>query len=431
MTTMKKIVLLLLFIFNLTFSQKKITEKSEMFYYSLDLYSEHYANKEFKLSAAVRIENFLPNSKLDMGFIEKDEEQKYINYTSLYYDNVRNTDWKTYEVKGTINPKSKNFSVSIICRNKGDFYFDDFKLQIKNDKGKWETIKLENPGFEEGINLKQWNNFVNNGNQIEPENFTYTHTTEKPFKGKACLHIKGTDILGSSSHGKFVEANGVQLYYETYGEGEPLLLLHGNGQSINAFSKQVEEYAKHYKVILVDCRGRGNSGYQDDVELTFDVEIEDLKQFLEKINIEKTHIVGWSDGGILGILMAIKHPEKVDKMVSMAGNIFPDGMIDKEELMDYIKKLEKLNDKHQYDKNIDFIYLDYKYPNLNYKDLNVITSKCLIMAGDRDEIKTEHTVKIFENIPNAQLAIVPNATHYLPSKNPELFNQIVLRFLKE
>ena len=138
-----------------------------------------------------------------------------------------------------------------------------------------------------------------------------------------------------------------------------------------------------------------------------------------------------SDGGILGILMAIKHPEKVDKMVSMAGNIFPDGLVNKEVLIDYVKQYEKINTNHKYDKYIDFLYLDYKYRNLEFEELKVIKSKCLIMAGDKDEIKIEHTVKIFENIPNAQLAIVPNSTHYLPSENPKLFNEIVLSFLKE
>ena len=205
----------------------------------------------------------------------------------------------------------------------------------------------------------------------------------------------------------------------------------GNGQSIYDFKNQIDVFSKSYKVIAVDYRGRGNSSYEFDRELTFDVETEDIFQFLNKINIDKTHIVGWSDGGILGILMAIKHPEKVDKMVSMAGNIFPDGIVDKEELMTYINRYKELNTNHQYDKYIDFLNLDYKYPNLKYKDLKVIKSRCLIMAGDRDEIKTEHTVKMAESIKNAQLAIVPNATHYLPSKNPELFNAIILRFLKE
>jgi pimeloyl-ACP methyl ester carboxylesterase len=428
---MKKIILLLILSINIAFSQEKKTEKSDIFYYTQVIEDSDFANKEFKLTFAVRIENYLENSKLDIGIIEKDENLKYLEFTSIYDDNIRNKDWKVYELKGVFKPSSKNFMLGIICRNKADFYFDDINLQVKNGKGKWEKIKIKNSGFEEGIDINNWNYELKKGILVDSESFTFSHTNNKPYKGKSCLLIKGGDILGSSSKGKTVDVNGVSLYYEIYGEGEPLLLLHGNGQSIYAFKEQVDEYAKHYKVIIVDCRGRGNSTYQHDVELTFDVEIEDLKQFLDKINIEKTHIVGWSDGGILGILMAIKYPEKVDKMVSMAGNIFPDGLVNKEELLDYVKQFQDLNTKHQYDKIIDFLYLDYKYPNLEYEELKVIKSKCLIMAGDKDEIKTEHTVKIFENIPNAQLAIVPNATHYLPRDNPKLFNEIILRFLKE
>jgi pimeloyl-ACP methyl ester carboxylesterase len=428
---MKKLFALLTLFTTLTFSQEKNTEKSNIFYYHQDIKNSDFANKEFILTVATRCENYLENSRLDIGIVEKDENFKYVNFKNLFIEtNVKNKDWKTYTIKGTFKPNSKNFNLLIICRNKGDFYFDDISLKVKKKSGKWNKIEIKNPGFESEINLKEWSTDVK-GTYFEPINFTYLHTNFKPYKGKSCLLIKGGDILGSSSEGKFVNVNGVSLYYEMYGEGEPLLLLHGNGQSIDAFNNQVEEYAKHYKVIIVDCRGRGNSTYQNDVELTFDVEIEDLKQFLDKLNISKTHIVGWSDGGILGILLAIKHPEKVDKMVSMAGNIFPDGLVNKEILINYVKQYQELNTNHKFDKEIDFLYLDYKYPNLEFEELKVIKSKCLIMAGDKDEIKTEHTVKIFENIPNAQLAIVPNSTHYLPSENPKLFNEIVLRFLKQ
>jgi pimeloyl-ACP methyl ester carboxylesterase len=360
-----------------------------------------------------------------------DKDEQTIFFKNTAYEVSLDSNWKTYDIKGIINENAVNLSFGCLASNKGDFYFDDFIVQIKNKKGKWETLKINNPSFEDKFGTDNWSSKSKKDIVYSPSNFNITYSDYNPYKGKSCLLIKGGDILGSSSKGKFVEANGVSLYYETYGEGEPLLLLHGNGQSINAFKEQVGEYAKHYKVIIVDCRGRGNSTYQDDVELTFDVEIEDIKQFLDKINVEKTHIVGWSDGGILGILMAIKHPEKVNKMVSMAGNIFPDGLVDKEKLLDYVKQYQELNTNHKFDKLIDFLYLDYKYPNLEYEELKVIKSKCLIMAADRDEIKTEHTVKIFENIPNAQLAIVPNATHYLPSENPKLFNEIVLKFLKE
>ncbi len=429
---MKNIFLVVfLLTINICVSQDTIKEISNTIYIKQRINADKYSNKEFIFSVALKTISDRPNGKIHHFLTELDSLNKFIKYSDLYVENTTSSSWKVYEIKGILNQKTKNITLGIQCFNKGDFYIDNFNLKIKNDKNKWETVNIKDSDFENQNKDEDWHTKNNNNIELTPFNFTFQTTSQNPYRGKYCLHVKGSDIYGSSSIGKFVEVNGVKLYYEIYGEGQPILLLTGNGQSIYDFKNQIDVFSKSYKVIAVDYRGRGNSSYEFDRELTFDVETEDIFQFLNKINIDKTHIVGWSDGGILGILMAIKHPEKVDKMVSMAGNIFPDGIVDKEELMTYINRYKELNTNHQYDKYIDFLNLDYKYPNLKYEDLKVIKSRCLIMAGDRDEIKTEHTVKMAESIPNAQLAIVPNATHYLPSKNPELFNAIILRFLKE
>jgi pimeloyl-ACP methyl ester carboxylesterase len=232
-------------------------------------------------------------------------------------------------------------------------------------------------------------------------------------------------------NGKYVDVNNVKLYYEMYGEGEPLLMIHGNGGSFVCFENQVVEFSKHFKVILVDCRGRGNSTYQKGVELTFDLQIEDINLFLDKINIAKTNILGWSDGGIIGLLLAIKHPEKVNKLVTSGANIFPEGVIHLEEMKKMVVELESKNINHENDLDIDLNNLDINYPNLKYSDLSVIKSKTLIVAGDHDEIKSEHTLKIYESIPDAQLAILPNSTHSALIENSKLFNEIVLHFLMQ
>jgi len=230
-------------------------------------------------------------------------------------------------------------------------------------------------------------------------------------------------------NGKYINVNGVNLYYETYGKGEPLLMIHGNGGSFICFKNQVSTFSKHFKIILVDCRGRGNSSYQNGKELTFDLQVEDISLFLDKLNIHKTNILGWSDGGIIGLLLAIKHPEKVNKLVTSGANIFPEGVIDFEDIKKTAVDLESKNTNHENDLSIDLNNLDLKYPHLNYSDLKVIKSKTLIIAGDHDVIKGEHTLKIFESIPNAQLAILSNSTHSALLENSKLFNEIVLHFL--
>lgn len=386
---------------------------------------------EFRVSVAIRTENIKKNSQSALWARVDKKDGKGGFFKNNIYSTTISDKWQISEVKGVIDSNAATLKIGAFCQNNGDFYFDDFKVEIKKGNGKWKTIALRNSGFEDDkAKGDLWTNGISKNQIVTVKNFNVEYSSNNPYKGTKCLLIKGSNILGGNNAGKYIDVNGVSLYYEVYGEGEPLLLIHGNGNSMSGFLNQVDEFSKRFKVILVDCRGRGNSTYKPGVELTFDLQIEDLKLFLDKLNIQKTHIVGWSDGGILGLLMAIKYPERVDKLVSMAGNIFPEGCVDLDDMKKILSELEKDNVNHKNDLMIDLCNLDIKYPNLDYKDLSVIKSKTLIMAGDHDEIKNEHTIKMFEAIPNAQLAILPKSTHYLPVQNPKLFNQIVLDFLK-
>jgi pimeloyl-ACP methyl ester carboxylesterase len=372
---------------------------------------------EFRASVAIRVENIKKNSQVAL-WTRVDKKDGTVGFFRNDAYSTKATDkWQVFEIKGIIDDNATALNFGAFCSNNGDFYFDEFKVEIKKGSQKWQAVTLSNPGFEEDITKGDlWKNGIGRKKITLVKNFSTQYSSIKPFKGNKCLLIQGKNILGGNDIGKYVDVNGVSLYYEIYGEGEPLLMIHGNGNSMSGFIGNVEELAKHYKVIFVDCRGRGNSTYKPGVELTFDLQIEDLKQFLDKLNIEKTHIVGWSDGGILGLLMAIKHPERVNKLVSMAANIFPEGCVDLDNMKKTRDNLVEENTNHKNDLVIDLYNLDIKYPNMAYSDLSVIKAKTLIMAGDHDEIKNEHTFKIFEAIPRAQLAIAPNSTHYLPSR---------------
>ena len=429
---MKKSFLLaiILFCFNLIQAQNSSEILQDWTSYSQAIPIAEKSGYQFRASVAIRMES---NSKASKAALwvrvdKKDGKVGFFN-NNVYSTNVTNQ-WKIFTIEGVIDTDANVINMGAFAMNSGDFYFDDFKLEVRKGKEKWQTITIGNSGFEENFaNEKSWKNGIGRNNIVTVKNFTTEYSNNNPFKGKNSLLLKGKNILGSSETGKYIDVNGVSLYYEIYGEGEPLLMIHGNGNSMSGFIGNVEELAKQYKVIFVDCRGRGASTYNKDVELTFDLQIEDLKQFLDKLEIKKTHIVGWSDGGILALLMAIQHPEKVDKIVSMAVNIFPEGCVDLDDMKKIRDNLVKDNVDHKNDLAIVLYNLDINYPNLKYEDLGVIKAKTLIMAGDHDEIKNEHTVKMFEAIPGAQLAIVPNASHYLPSQNPKLFNEIVLRFL--
>jgi pimeloyl-ACP methyl ester carboxylesterase len=240
---------------------------------------------------------------------------------------------------------------------------------------------------------------------------------------------KNDDFGRNDAMGGFVSVNGVRLYYEIYGEGSPLLLIHGTGQSISAFRFQIPFFNRKYKVIIMDCRGRGRSTDNDE-ELTYQLQASDISKLMDALEIPSADIVGWSDGGIIGIIMAINHPDKVKKLVAMGSNINPEGLFP-ERLAAHKIEYERLKAKNDpKDKTIRKLYklLAY-YPKLTLNDLAVIKSPSLIMAGDHDVIQDIHTVKMFQSIPNAHLAILPGQTHGMPVANPYLFNSTVENFL--
>ncbi len=114
--------------------------------------------------------------------------------------------------------------------------------------------------------------------------------------------------------GKYALVNGIQLYYEVYGEGSPLLLLHGNGGSIASRSTQISAYEKKYKVIAVDSRCHGKSGCSIG-ELTYEQMAADINALLEQLHIDSLYIWGHSDGAIIGLIMGYKYPKKVKNLL--------------------------------------------------------------------------------------------------------------------
>src|ERR1700710_473871 len=123
--------------------------------------------------------------------------------------------------------------------------------------------------------------------------------------------------------GKYADIRGFKMYYETYGQGEPLLIIHGNGGSINNFLYQIPYFAKNYHVILADSRAQGKSVDHAD-SLSYEMMTDDLNALLDKLNLKSCYVIGWSDGGINGLLLAIRHPDKVKKLAVTGANLWPD-----------------------------------------------------------------------------------------------------------
>ncbi len=226
----------------------------------------------------------------------------------------------------------------------------------------------------------------------------------------------------------------MRLYYEVYGAGEPLLVVHGNGGSIADLGAQIAHFRKRYKVIAMDSRDQGKSGDSPDT-LTYEKMTDDLAALLDHLKVGAVDVLGWSDGGIEALLLGIRHPAKVKKIVAMAANLNPTDAALSPEVLATIKSMmdaipAATRDTPQGRRELKVTGMMLEEPNIDLKALEAITAPTLILAADHDVIRDEHTIDIFHHIPNSQLAIFPNATHMIPFDDPATFNATVERFLR-
>lgn len=226
--------------------------------------------------------------------------------------------------------------------------------------------------------------------------------------------------------GGYKTVNGIRMYYEIYGSGKPLVLLHGSGGSIKNGRPKIDYFKQYYKVIAIDSRAHGKSVDSTTENLTYEQMASDIKVLLDSLHIDSAYVLGQSDGGILGLLLAIHYPGKLARLACYGANIFPgrEAIFDEIDqlITDSLKVTQQLNTKRLYS------LLAYQ-PHISEADLYKIKCPVLLMSGDRDIIRLEHTLKIFYAIPNSNLFIMPGATHYGSVEKRELFNQVVSDFL--
>lgn len=227
--------------------------------------------------------------------------------------------------------------------------------------------------------------------------------------------------------GAFKKINGVNLYYETYGAGKPLILLHGNGGSIKSSSNKIDHFKKYFQIIAIDSRGHGKT--QDpSPHITYVQMAKDVATLLDSLHLDSVYVSGQSDGGILGLLLAINHPKKVSKVVTFGANMFPG----KKAIYDGIDKL--VTDTLRLTRNFQtrrLFELMAEQPNITEKDLQKISCPFLLISGDRDVIRLEHSITMFNNIRKSNLFIMPGATHFGSYEKPELFNAVVMDFFNK
>ena len=222
----------------------------------------------------------------------------------------------------------------------------------------------------------------------------------------------------------------IQLHYIEQGQGQPLILLHGNGESCGYFEHQIPFFASKYRVIAIDTRGHGKSP-RGEKPFTIKQFAEDLHDFMDEKGIDKAIILGFSDGGNIALTFALKYPEMVDKMILNGAHLFPKGVKPRYQWpIEFGYRIAKLFSKksEQARRNAEMLALMVNEPHIEPSALARLTMPVLVVVGTKDMIKESHTRHIYKSLPNAQLNII-EGDHFVANKNFGAFNGVVERFL--
>jgi pimeloyl-ACP methyl ester carboxylesterase len=262
-------------------------------------------------------------------------------------------------------------------------------------------------------------------------NFLLTATFSIVVAAIAHAQIKYGD---NKEAGHYLGTRGIRLYYEIYGQGEPLLFIHGNGGSLSNFSNNIPFFDQHYKVIAVDSRAHGKSVDNGD-SLSFEMMADDFSALLDSLHLDSVYVIGWSDGGINGLLLAIRHPDKVKKLAITGANLWPDTTALTPFVFDRLQKKDEELRKKEQSQNVKnqlkITDLDLFQPHIKLALLHAISCPALVIGGDHDVIPVFHTVTIAQNIPNSYLWIIPNSGHSTPVFKKEQFNPLILDFFEK
>lgn len=224
----------------------------------------------------------------------------------------------------------------------------------------------------------------------------------------------------------------IKHFYIEKGQGFPLILLHGNGEDSGYFKNQIDEFSKRYHVYAIDTRGHGKTP-TGNKPFTIRQFARDLLNFMDEHNIKKAHLLGFSDGGNIAMIFAMKFPKRVDRLILNGANSNTNGVKRRVQIPIEIgykiaKKFENKNDSAKL--NAQILGLMVNEPNIEPSELKKIKAKTLVIAGTRDMIKKEHTKLIAASIPHAKLVII-KGSHFIANKNPKEFNKEVIKFLEE
>jgi pimeloyl-ACP methyl ester carboxylesterase len=250
--------------------------------------------------------------------------------------------------------------------------------------------------------------------------------------------LPATPSLPSTGHSGVASVNGIRLWYAVFGRGDPVVLVHGGLANSAYWGLQIPVLSRRYQVIVLDSRGHGRST-RTAAPISYDAMAADVLALMDTLHIGKTALVGWSDGAIIGLDIAIHHPERLSKLFAFAANSDPSGVKDVEKSPVFTAYIDRAS--HEYEKlsptpgefkafldNISNMWATE--PHFTEDQLRAIKVPTWIVDADHDEaIKRENTDYMASQIPGAGELILPTVSHFAFLQDPALFNEMLLNFL--
>ena len=247
-----------------------------------------------------------------------------------------------------------------------------------------------------------------------------------------------TPDLPKPERSGFAAVNGIRLWYAVFGAGSPVILVHGGMGNSNYWGLQIPALARQFQVIVLDSRGHGRSTRNNET-ITYHLMATDVVALMDALHVPKAALVGWSDGAIIGLDIAIHHPDRLTKLFAFAANSDSSALkdVDKDPLFNaYFSRTEEEYKKLSptpTDLKVFLEELDKMWttePHFSDDQLRSIKVPTWIVDGDRDEvIKREDTDHMAALIPVAGELILPEVSHFALLQDPGQFNDVLLRFL--
>jgi len=230
------------------------------------------------------------------------------------------------------------------------------------------------------------------------------------------LQLNAQEIMAAGIKGKsaFLEVEGAKIYYEIFGEGTPLLILHGNGGSASSRHKMIPSLVEDYQVILMDNRCHGNSSCPS-AELNYQDMAADVSALMDHLGHEDYRIWGHSDGGILGLILGYRFPARIKSMLISGPNLRPDSTALRAKLVDFVQRYSEIPDP-RLQKQIKLMAF---HPNIPIEKIQEVKVPVVLMVGDRDAITMEHAFEIFNALPQANLCVLPGTSHFVANERPD------------